>query len=39
MANASNKLKKLAPKNADALKKLPELKTDEDDKGKATTNA
>ena len=34
MANASNKLKKLQPKNPDSIKKVPPLVTDEDEKAK-----
>lgn len=33
-AKDSNKLKKLVPKNLANIKKVPALKTDDDDKGK-----
>ena len=37
MANGSNKLKKLQPQNLSNIKKVPALKTDDDDKGKTAT--
>jgi hypothetical protein len=33
-ANASNKLKKLQPKNPDSIKRVPPLVTDEEEKAK-----
>ncbi len=34
---ANQKLKKLAPKNPQNIKKVPPLKTDDDEKGKASS--
>ncbi len=39
MKNASQKLKKLMPKNLANIKKVPALKTDDDDKGKTSSVA
>lgn len=37
MKNASTKLKKLQPQNLMNIKKVPALKTDDDEKGKGST--
>lgn len=38
MKNGSTKLKKLAPKNSQNLKKVPPVRTDDDDKAKASSS-
>jgi hypothetical protein len=38
-SGATNRLRKLQPKNAENIKKVPPLKTDDDDKGKPSSVA